>query len=205
MCNEVTVWFRGFCIKISEIENQHRGRDRLRCRDTHLLITAELSKPHKPPMSKRPHSLLLSAPKAPRAHHIQSRPIRTPARKRHILQHKNQILNLIPKHNDLRNRLQSQPALMLHQQMRRVAPERRAQQRQERLGAGPEALEGDMLPRSAVHCALDDEVREEVVDVLLGDVAQVFDVAFGVGGHGFPQGERDVGPGNGFAGCGSDV
>ena len=86
-----------------------------------------------------------------------------------------------------------------------VAPERGAQQCQERLCAGPEALEGDVLPRSAVHGAVDDEVREEVLDALVGDVAQVFDVAFGVGGHGFPQGERDVGPGNGFAGCGPDV
>ena len=89
--------------------------------------------------------------------------------------------------------------------MNAAAPAGRPQQGQKRVCAGAEALDGDMLPGSAVHGAVDDEDREGVVDAVVGDVAQVFDAALGVGGHGFPHGESDVGPGSGFAGCGADV
>lgn len=112
---------------------------------------------------------------------------------------------MIPKHDNLSNRLPSQLALMLHQQIHAAGPTGRAQQRQKRLCAHPEPLDLDMLPCSAVDGAVDDEIREEVVDAVMGDVAEVFDVGFGVGGDGFPHGEGDVGPEDGFAGGFVDV
>ncbi len=103
----------------------------------------------------------------------------------------------LPKHRRPNNDFPSQLPLMLHQQIHSPGSTRRPQQREQRICL---LAEDSRFADFAVDEPLDDGLGGGVWDGVVGDEAQVFDVAPREGGDGLPDCEGDVGPVEGFGG-----